>query len=144
MTRLITAGKKRAWIRLFMRACIGSSWTLNSSLMHAPPYSLAYSLRHNRLLPRDYLGYRSLGEEISIFNPKDYDSWQERADTEILRQSVREQKYFVFIKGCGIFAYHRELSKLMEVFDLIENSCKVLRLGDLMDYCYNDDPRLSV
>ncbi|WRA42268.1 class II aldolase and adducin N-terminal domain-containing protein [Helicobacter pylori] len=109
-----------------------------------PPYSLAYSLRHNRLLPRDYLGYRSLGEEISIFNPKDYDSWQERAGTEILRQLQESKKYFVFIKGCGIFAYHRELSKLMEVFDLIENSCKVLRLGDLMDYCYNDDPRLSV
>lgn len=32
----------------------------------------------------------------------------------------------------------------MEVFDLIENLCKVLWLGDLMDYCYNDDLWLSV
>ncbi|WP_104747757.1 class II aldolase and adducin N-terminal domain-containing protein [Helicobacter cetorum] len=109
-----------------------------------PPYSLAYSLRHEKLLPRDYLGHRFLGEEVPIYDPRDYDNWYERANIEILRQLQESGKFFVFIKGCGIFAYHRELHGLMEIFDLIENSCKVLRLGDLMDCCYNGDERFNI
>lgn len=102
-----------------------------------PPYSIAYSLRNNFLFPKDYFGYHFLGKQIEIYDPKDYDSWYERADTDILRYFKQSNKNFVFIKGYGIYAYHRDLYSLVKAIALIENSCKILELSGLEDNDYN-------
>lgn len=109
-----------------------------------PPYSVAYSLSHDILIPKDYFGYRFLGKEIDIFDPKDYDSWYERADINILRYFKQTKKDFIFIKGYGIYAYHRDLYSLAKTIALIENSCKLLNLAQMNDSGYENDMRFNI
>lgn len=109
-----------------------------------PPYSVAYSLSHDILIPKDYFGYRFLGKQIDIFDPKDYDSWYERADINILRYFKQTKKDFIFIKGYGIYAYHRDLYSLAKTIALIENSCKLLNLAQMSDSGYENDMRFNI
>lgn len=109
-----------------------------------PPYSVAYSLSHDILIPKDYFGYRFLGKQIDIFDPKDYDSWYERADINILRYFKQTKKDFIFIKGYGIYAYHRDLYSLAKTIALIENSCKLLNLAQMNDSGYENDMRFNI
>lgn len=109
-----------------------------------PPYSVAYSLSHDILIPKDYFGYRFLGKQIDIFDPKDYDSWYERADINILRYFKQTKKDFIFIKGYGIYAYHRDLYSLAKTIALIENSCKLLNLAKMGDSGYEDNMRFNI
>lgn len=109
-----------------------------------PPYSVAYSLSHDILIPKDYFGYRFLGKQIDIFDPKDYDSWYERADINILRYFKQTKKDFIFIKGYGIYAYHRDLYSLAKTIALIENSCKLLNLAQMNDTGYENDMRFNI
>ncbi|PAF46854.1 hypothetical protein BKH46_06475 [Helicobacter sp. 12S02634-8] len=109
-----------------------------------PPYSVAYSLRHDVLCPKDYFGYRLLGRQVDIFDPKGYDSWYERADVDISRYFKQSKKNFIFIKGYGIYAYHRDLYALAKTIALIENSCKVLHLGGMLDCGYEDNTRFEI
>ncbi|PAF54091.1 hypothetical protein BKH42_02445 [Helicobacter sp. 13S00482-2] len=109
-----------------------------------PPYSVAYSLSHDVLIPKDYFGYKLLGKQIDIFDPKDYDSWYERADINILRYFKQTKKNFIFIKGYGIYAYHRDLYSLAKTIALIENSCKLLNLARMVDIGYENETRFNV
>ncbi|WP_199764587.1 class II aldolase and adducin N-terminal domain-containing protein [Helicobacter bizzozeronii] len=107
-----------------------------------PPHAIAYSLNHEDLKPKDYLGYSMLGNKIEIYDPKNYKDWQDRAPVDILHYLQESKRRFIFIKGCGIVVYHRELQSLLKVLDLIEGSCQVLQLANMTDY--EADERFNV
>lgn len=109
-----------------------------------PPYAIAYSLNHENLNPKDYLGYSMLGHRVEIYDPKSYKDWQDQAPVNILHYLQENKRHFVFIKGCGIVVYHRELQGLLKILDLVESSCQILQLANLMDCCYEDDKRFDV
>ncbi|PAF43759.1 class II aldolase and adducin N-terminal domain-containing protein [Helicobacter sp. 11S03491-1] len=136
---------QEASIDSFIHSNIYQSLTEARFAVYAmPPYSVAYSLKHSVLLPKDYFGYRFLGKQIDIFDPKDYDSWYERADIDILRYFKQSKKNFIFIRGYGIYAYHRDLHALAKIIALIENSCKVLYLGGMLDAGYINEGRFDI
>ncbi|MCE3047512.1 class II aldolase and adducin N-terminal domain-containing protein [Helicobacter kayseriensis] len=91
-----------------------------------PPYSVSYSLTHKMLCPLDYFGQRILGKEIPILDPKDYDTWYERAVYEIPQAFSKTNQKFTLIKGYGIYAFDRDLHSLGKTIALIENTCKIL------------------
>ncbi|MFC3846988.1 class II aldolase and adducin N-terminal domain-containing protein [Helicobacter baculiformis] len=109
-----------------------------------PPYSIAYSLTHTHLIPLDYLGCALLGQKIEIYDPKSYKDWQGRAPTDILHYLQESAQSYIFIKGCGIVAYHRELQGLLKIVDLLESSCQILQLAHMMDHSYEHDKRFEV
>ncbi|BCD46340.1 class II aldolase and adducin N-terminal domain-containing protein [Helicobacter suis] len=94
-----------------------------------PPHAIAYSLNHDHLIPKDYLGCSLLGQEIEIYDPKNYKDWKDRSSTDILHYLQTSKRHFIFIRGCGIVVYHRELQGLLKIFDLIEGSCQILQLA---------------
>ena len=91
-----------------------------------PPYLVSYSLKYNALKPQDYFGYKFLAPCIEIFDPKDYETWEKRADTDIPRYFKEHNHSFMLIKGYGVYAYARDIYTLAKVIALIENSCKIL------------------
>ncbi|WP_104637709.1 class II aldolase and adducin N-terminal domain-containing protein [Helicobacter felis] len=109
-----------------------------------PPYAIAYSLGHTRLAPLDYMGRTLLGNTIEIYDPKGYGEWQERAPADILRHLQEGARNYIFIKGCGIVAYDRELPGLLKILDLLESSCQILQLAGMMDHSYENDKRFEV
>ncbi|WP_199766022.1 class II aldolase and adducin N-terminal domain-containing protein [Helicobacter salomonis] len=109
-----------------------------------PPYAIAYSLTHTHLIPLDYLGCALLGQKIEIYDPKSYKDWQERAPVDILRYLQENAQPYIFIKGCGVVAYQRELQGLLKIFDLLEGACRILQLAHLMDHGYENNKRFEV
>ncbi len=47
-----------------------------------PPFTTAYSIEHNIIIPKDFFGYKEFGS-IEIFDPKQFEDWYERAQSEI-------------------------------------------------------------
>lgn len=136
---------QEASIDSFIHSSIYQNITEARFVVYAmPPFSVAYSLKHDVLLPKDYFGYKLLGKQVEIFDPKDYDSWYERADIDVLRYFKQSKKHFIFIKGYGIYAYHRDLYALAKIIALIENSAKVLYLGGMLADGYDDEKRFFV
>lgn len=95
----------------------------------SPPYTQAMSLNHDFITPQDYFGEIFL-EEINVYNPKNYDDWNERSQTEIYRHMLEKKKNFAVVKGYGIFAFGRTNHELGKIIDLIENSCKIIYLAE--------------
>ncbi len=91
-----------------------------------PPYTISYSLKHNVLEPKDYFGYKFLAPRIEIFDPKDYETWSDRAVTDIPRYLNEHTSPYMIIKGYGIYVYARDIYTLAKIVALIENSCKIL------------------
>ncbi|MDR0468252.1 MAG: class II aldolase and adducin N-terminal domain-containing protein [Campylobacteraceae bacterium] len=94
-----------------------------------PPYTVAYTINHNNIIPKDYFGAMELGK-INIYDPKNFDDWYERADVEISRYLEEKREKFMIIKGYGIYAYDRDINNLAKNIALIENSCKILILSN--------------
>lgn len=95
-----------------------------------PPYTIAYSLQHLKIIPKDYYGTKVL-KEINIYNPKEFDSWEERADTEVGNFLKQNNVNFIVVRGYGIYAYGRDLMHLAKTITLIENSARILTLYNL-------------
>lgn len=93
-----------------------------------PHFTVAYSINHNTIIPKDYFGLMELGK-INIYDPKQFDDWYERADTEIYRYLEEKNTNLIVIKGYGAFAYERDMQKLAKNIALLENSCKILLLA---------------
>ncbi|WP_027327335.1 class II aldolase and adducin N-terminal domain-containing protein [Helicobacter pametensis] len=91
-----------------------------------PPYSVSYSLMHQTLKPLDFFGKQLLGDEIPILDPREYDTWYQRASQEISQAFKTTQRNFLLIKGYGIYAFDRDLHSLAKTIALIENTCKIL------------------
>ncbi|WP_257937737.1 class II aldolase and adducin N-terminal domain-containing protein [Campylobacter lari] len=94
-----------------------------------PTYTLSMSLNHDFITPQDYFGEIFL-EEIRVYNPKSYEDWEDRSQTEIYRSMLEQKQNFVVVKGYGIFAYGRTSYELGKIIDLIENSCKIIHLAE--------------
>lgn len=71
-----------------------------------PHYTTAYSLAHSTIAPMDYFGYMKFGE-INVYNPKQFDDWYERAQTEIYRYMIEQKTNIMVIKGYGVYAFAR-------------------------------------
>ncbi len=90
-----------------------------------PPFTTAYSLDHDIIVPRDYFGSMKFGS-IEIYDPKQFEDWYERADIEIYRYMMEKKTNLIIIKGYGIYVYDRDMLQLAKTIALLENSCKLL------------------
>ncbi len=97
-----------------------------------PPFTTAYTLSYDKIIPKDYFGSRILGT-LDVYNPKDYDNWYERADVEINRYFRENDTKIMVIKGYGVYAYERNLQSLSKMTALLENTCKILYFNSLLE-----------
>jgi len=94
-----------------------------------PPYTLAYSLKHNIIIPKDYFGFKELGT-IEIYDPKSYDDWSERASSEIVKFFQTHKKHIMVIRGYGVIAFNRDLYEMAKELAILEKSCRLLMLEE--------------
>jgi len=92
-----------------------------------PPYTLAYSLKHNIIIPKDYYGMKELGT-IEIYNPKSFDDWIERSSSEITKYFLNHKKHLMIIRGYGVIAFNRDLYEMAKQLAILERSCRILML----------------
>jgi L-fuculose-phosphate aldolase len=90
-----------------------------------PPFTTAYSLDHDIIVPKDYFGSMNFGS-IEIYDPKQFEDWYERADIEIYRYMMEKKTNLIVVKGYGIYVYDRDMLQLAKTIALLENSCKLL------------------
>ncbi|MDR0408752.1 MAG: class II aldolase and adducin N-terminal domain-containing protein [Campylobacteraceae bacterium] len=93
-----------------------------------PPFTVAYTLNHNTIIPKDYFGATKIGK-LDIYDPKQFSDWYERAAVEICRYFADKKTNIMVIKGYGVFAYDRDIHNMAKNVALIENTCKVLALA---------------
>jgi len=92
-----------------------------------PPFTTAYSLNHSIIDPLDYFGHKELNN-ITIYDPKNFDDWYDRAATEITKSFLKNETNIVVIKGYGVYAYHRDLNIMAKKLAILEKSCRLLML----------------
>ncbi len=97
-----------------------------------PPYLTAYTLGHSFIRPRDYFGYIK-HHEIPIYDPKQFDDWYERADTEIYRYMLENKTNIMVIKGYGVYVHSRTPYQLAKDVAILENTCKLLSVAHLYE-----------
>ncbi len=93
-----------------------------------PPFTTAYSLHADVIIPKDYFGYKELGK-IKIHDSKNFKGWYERAATEIPYYFLSHDTDIMVIRGYGIYAYNRDLSQLAKRLAILEKSCRLLLLN---------------
>ena len=94
-----------------------------------PPYTTAYSLEHNIITPKDYFGYKTFGD-IEIFDPKQFDDWYERAQSEIAYYFQSQKTDIMIIRGYGVYTFNRDLHEMAKRLAILEKSCKILMMED--------------
>ena len=109
-----------------------------------PPYLLSSSLTYDALKPKDYFGYKFLAPSIDIFDPKDYESWAERANTDIPRYFKEHSHSFMLIRGYGIYVYARDLYTLAKLIALVENSCKIAHYNADLGEIFQADSKYDI
>ncbi|NPA73268.1 MAG: hypothetical protein GXO12_00995 [Epsilonproteobacteria bacterium] len=92
-----------------------------------PPYTVACSLKYDKIIPKDYFGLEMI-KEIEIYDPKDFQNWSKKSIYEIPNYLKKNDKKYMVIKGYGIFIYDRDLQNMANTLSVIENSCKILSL----------------
>ena len=97
-----------------------------------PPYATAYSIAHDSLAPQDYYGKQML-REITIYDPKDFTTWEKRAPHEIMNFFQKNNTHLLLIKGFGLISYDRDLTEMVKKVAILENSCKLLTLSSVME-----------
>ena len=93
-----------------------------------PPYLTAYTLNHTFIRPKDYFGYIK-HHEIPIYDPKQFDDWYERADTEIYRYMKENKTNIMVIKGYGVYIHNRTAYQMAKDVAILENTCKLLHIA---------------
>jgi L-fuculose-phosphate aldolase len=93
-----------------------------------PPFTTAYSINHTVIQPQDYFGATILGD-LEIYDPKDFNTWYDRASSEIYQYFKKSNKNIIVIKGYGIYACHRDLHNLVKDIAILENSAKLLHFS---------------
>ena len=93
-----------------------------------PPYATAFSLKHGKVLPQDFFGKRILGE-VLVYDPKNFDDWEERAPFEIPRFFLKNDTHLLLIKGFGLISYDRDIIEMAKKVAILENSCRLLALS---------------
>ncbi len=90
-----------------------------------PPFATSYTLTHETIKPLDYFG-STIIKEISVYDPKQFDDWYERAEIEIQNHMKKNQTNIIVIKGYGIYIYERDIQQIAKMIAILENSCKIL------------------
>lgn len=92
-----------------------------------PPFTTAYALNHNIIRPKDYFGYTELGS-IEIVDPKSFDNWYDRAQSEISHYFQTKKTNIMIIRGYGVFTFNRDLHAMAKKLSILEKSCRLLML----------------
>jgi len=92
-----------------------------------PPFTTAYSLDHNIISPKDYFGNIEIGS-IEIVDPKQYDDWYDRAQSEIAYYFQTKKTNIMVIRGYGVYAYSRDIHEMAKNLAILEKSCRLLML----------------
>ena len=92
-----------------------------------PPFTTAYSLEHNIIAPKDYFGYQEIGS-IEIFDPKQFEDWYDRAQSEISYYFQTKKTNLMVIRGYGVYAFNRDLHEMAKQLAILERSCRILML----------------
>jgi len=96
-----------------------------------PPFTTAYSLNHDFIIPKDYFGYK-FSEKIKVHDPRQFDDWMDRAPHEIYRHMMERKTNICVIKGHGIYAYARNCYDMAKAISIIENSCRILHYEKML------------
>ena len=94
-----------------------------------PPFTTAYSLNHNVITPKDYFGHQEIGS-IEIFNPKQFEDWYDRAQSEITYYFQSHKTNIIVIRGYGVYAYSRDIHEMAKKLAILEKSCRILMLSE--------------
>ncbi|MBU0632254.1 class II aldolase and adducin N-terminal domain-containing protein [bacterium] len=92
-----------------------------------PPFTTAYSLDHNVIIPKDYFGYMEIGR-LDIVNPQQFEDWYDRAESEITKYLKTNDTDIMVIRGYGIYAYNRDIHLMAKKLAILEKSCRLLML----------------
>ena len=92
-----------------------------------PPFTTAYSLRHNIIAPKDYFGHKEIGS-IEIFDPKKFEDWYDRAQSEIAYYFQTKKTNIMVIRGYGVYTYSRDLHEMAKQLAILEKSCRLLMI----------------
>jgi len=102
-----------------------------------PPFTTAYSLLHNIIAPKDYFGHKVIGP-IEIFDPKQFDDWYERAESEIAYYFQTRKTNMIVIRGYGVYTYNRDLYVMAKQLAILEKSCRLLMIENTSnDHLFN-------
>ena len=93
-----------------------------------PPYTIAYTLNHQSITPKDYFGHQMLGD-MFIYDPKSFHNWYERATSEIYLEFIKSGKSILVIRGYGVYAFDRDILKMAKKIAILENTCRILLLS---------------
>jgi len=97
-----------------------------------PPYATAYSFDHSLVIPKDYYGYTIL-KEVHVYDPQNFDDWEERAPYEIARYFQQNRNHLLLIRGFGLISYDRDLTEMVKKVAILENSCRLLTINNMND-----------
>jgi L-fuculose-phosphate aldolase len=92
-----------------------------------PPFTTAYSLEHNVISPKDYFGHKEIGS-IEIVDPKEFDNWYDRAQSEITYYFQTQKTNIMVIRGYGVYAFNRDIHAMAKELAILEKSCRLLML----------------
>jgi L-fuculose-phosphate aldolase len=92
-----------------------------------PPFTTAYSLDHNMIIPKDYFGFKEIGA-VEIVDPKQFEDWYERAQSEIAYYFYSNKTDIMVIRGYGIYTFNRDLHEMAKKIAILEKSCRLLLL----------------
>ena len=102
-----------------------------------PPFTTAYSLKHNMISPKDYFGYKDIGT-IDIIDPKQFDDWYLRAQSEITYYFQTRKTNIMVIRGYGVYAFNRDMHAMAKQLAVLEKSCRLLMLdGSIADHNFD-------
>jgi len=99
-----------------------------------PQFTTAYSLEHNIITPKDYFGYTEIGS-IEIADPKQFEDWYDRAQSEIVLYFQTKKTNIMVIRGYGVYAYSRDMHEMAKKLAILEKSCRLLMLSDSANLC---------
>jgi len=94
-----------------------------------PQFTTAYSLNHNIIIPKDYFGFKEIGS-VEIFDPKQFDDWYDRAQSEISYYFQTKKTNIMVIRGYGVYAYNRDIHEMAKKLAILEKSCRLLMLDN--------------
>ena len=94
-----------------------------------PQFTTAYSLQHDVITPKDYFGHMEIGT-IHVIDPKQFDDWYDRADSEIAYYLQSNKTNIMVIRGYGVYAYSRDIHEMAKKLAILEKSCRLLMLDN--------------
>jgi len=94
-----------------------------------PQFTTAYSLQHDVIVPKDYFGHQEIGS-IEIVDPKQFEDWYDRADSEIAYYFQTQKTNIMVIRGYGVYAYNRDIHEMAKKLAILEKSCRLLMLDN--------------